>query len=447
MIWGTATLTNALVVDNSATSGGGGLCVGGTATLRNATLVANEAGWGGGLQVSNEGTATLYNSVLATNASAENSNDVLDNGTLAAYNTLSSYNAWDGGANNYVYDASQPLFKDAANGDYTLAQNSQALNKGNNAYAVDAEGNALTTDLAGNPRFVGSSVDLGAYERQVDKSIPTLTVETRGVSGLTLTLGYVSGAASYPVEYSTDPNFEIDVMTRVFSSNGVKKLSNLTPNTTYYVRVKAGENGTWSEAGSATTFPIRCATPTLEIAQRDIKAQSHTVTIGFSSGASSYTMEYSADPTFTTYETKVYTSNGPKKFADFPTDSTVYVRVKAEGEGIFSDSSYSDAVLVLGKPTFTLAQRGTDGTALTLMLDYVSGATKYVVDYSTDATFATYSTREFTSNGSKKLNGLQAGTTYFVRVTACGADGNVASFVSATQSQAMCYNFHTSIYI
>jgi hypothetical protein len=115
--------------------------------------------------------------------------------------------------------------------------------------------------------------------------------------------------------------------------------------------------------------------------------------------------------------------------------TTYYVRVKAEGEGAYVDSSYSNSVLVLGTPTFTLAQRGTDATALTITLDYVAGATTYSVDYSTDATFATYSTREYTSSGSKKLSGLQEGTTYYVRVTALAATGNVDSFVSATQSE------------
>jgi len=46
-----------------------------------------------------------------------------------------------------------------------LAAGSQALDKGNDAYAVDAEGNPLTTDLAGRSRFFNGTVDLGAYER------------------------------------------------------------------------------------------------------------------------------------------------------------------------------------------------------------------------------------------------------------------------------------------
>ncbi|MBQ8286465.1 MAG: hypothetical protein IJZ10_09195, partial [Thermoguttaceae bacterium] len=87
---------------------------------------------------------------------------------LNAYNVLSSFTAWTNAdatdVVNFVYDAEQPLFKDAANGDYTLAENSQAIDKGADEYA-----DASTTDLAGASRFVGSSVDLGAYEFQGDE--------------------------------------------------------------------------------------------------------------------------------------------------------------------------------------------------------------------------------------------------------------------------------------
>ncbi|MBQ6826593.1 MAG: right-handed parallel beta-helix repeat-containing protein, partial [Thermoguttaceae bacterium] len=189
IVWGKTTLANALVVGNEATSGGGGFYVGGNAVYRNATIAGNKAAWGGGLQVSNDGTATLYNVILATNKATNSSyrhtNDVNENATTNAYNVLSSYTSWDASQNAYVYNASQPLFMDAANGDYTLAPGSQALNKGNDAYAVDADGNVLTTDLAGRNRFVGT-VDLGAYEYQLT---PLTSVTLSGTTrvGETLT--------------------------------------------------------------------------------------------------------------------------------------------------------------------------------------------------------------------------------------------------------------------
>src|SRR5690606_8016068 len=50
--------------------------------------------------------------------------------------------------------------------DYSLAAGSPAINGGNNQYWIDHIG-ALTgneTDIVGNPRIIGGSIDMGAYE-------------------------------------------------------------------------------------------------------------------------------------------------------------------------------------------------------------------------------------------------------------------------------------------
>src|SRR5690625_6760359 len=65
-------------------------------------------------------------------------------------------------------------FTDAANGDYTLASNSPAIDAGDNTYYTDADkGNGdleNDLDLAGNPRVYdltnGGIIDMGAYEYQ-----------------------------------------------------------------------------------------------------------------------------------------------------------------------------------------------------------------------------------------------------------------------------------------
>ncbi|MBQ7029228.1 MAG: hypothetical protein IJN32_03190, partial [Thermoguttaceae bacterium] len=262
IVWGTATLTNALVVENTATTSGGGFYVDGTATFRNATIAANEAAGGGGLQVSNDGTTTLYNAIVATNAVSNSNylhtNDVSDSGTFAAYNTLSSFTSWDAGSNNFVYNVAQALFADAANGDYRLAPESQALDKGNDAYAVDASGVALQTDLAGNARFVGT-VDLGAYEREPapQLSSPSLSVSGSSSSSLTLSVGSVDKASSYELQYSTSEDFATSTTLSVSSGDVV--VDGLSPNATYYFRAKVlgdgltGLDSEWSPVVSATT--------------------------------------------------------------------------------------------------------------------------------------------------------------------------------------------------
>jgi hypothetical protein len=67
---------------------------------------------------------------------------------------------------------SDPLFINAAAGNYRVSNVSPAVNSG----VVSSSTTAL--DLAGNPRIVGSTVDRGAYETALDDTIPTTIIVT-----------------------------------------------------------------------------------------------------------------------------------------------------------------------------------------------------------------------------------------------------------------------------
>jgi hypothetical protein len=58
-----------------------------------------------------------------------------------------------------------PLFANLSAGDLHLQSNSPCINAGNNSCVTSA------TDLDGNPRIVGGTVDIGAYEYQTPSSI------------------------------------------------------------------------------------------------------------------------------------------------------------------------------------------------------------------------------------------------------------------------------------
>ena len=162
---GALTLTNCIVSKNSAGNYGGGIYnYGGSSptTLIHCTISGNIATNGGGIYFDGN-SLTLYNSIVALNTA--NTNADIDNPYKSrAYNVLSTFTNWTTSENALEYDPTKPLFLDVSNGDYRLAPGSQASEMGNNQYAYDAGMDETWLDLAGEPRFIGENIDLGAYE-------------------------------------------------------------------------------------------------------------------------------------------------------------------------------------------------------------------------------------------------------------------------------------------
>jgi hypothetical protein len=88
-------------------------------------------------------------------------------GGLAAIFLAPGVTLKDGGGNKNA----DPLFKNAATGDLHLLAGSPCIDAGDSS-APGLVG--ITTDLDGNPRFVGASVDMGAFEFQGDTIPPVI---------------------------------------------------------------------------------------------------------------------------------------------------------------------------------------------------------------------------------------------------------------------------------
>ncbi len=192
IIWG-ATLTGGNDVQNGGdTSGAGILCpLGDPSTVSNCIFVSNVAGdFGGGiyggnlyncLVVSNTaqlgsyggGTfgGTYYNCTITANVAGIGAGDAFGNlvncivygndpaGGNYGFSTLNyCCTTPDPGTTGNVL--SDPLFVNPAAGNFRLQAASPCINAGNNAYV------STVTDLAGNPRISGGTVDMGAYELQ-----------------------------------------------------------------------------------------------------------------------------------------------------------------------------------------------------------------------------------------------------------------------------------------
>jgi len=175
------TITNSVIAGNSAPTGGGiysGYRDRDALSIINSTIAGNSAVSNGGGITYNDGTLTINNSIVAKNFVGSTSQDIHDiregYGTIRGHNNLIGnrtgqfqLHAVDG---NIVGTGTNPInpsfvnFADLTSWNLRLAANSPAIDKGDNALSVGADGNPLPHDLDGNPRIVNGTVDIGAYE-------------------------------------------------------------------------------------------------------------------------------------------------------------------------------------------------------------------------------------------------------------------------------------------
>ncbi len=192
---GSVVLLNCVIYGNEAQTGAGVRVDGGLVSIVNSTITKNEASVSYGGLYSRGGSVALRNTIVALNtvngetdgADAFLSGDFTIRASLIGAAASWVANAYNGVAGNLVGAPNNPVdpsFTDWAANDFSLGKTadgfaSVALNAGDNSLTAYPDGDVPACDAAGDPRFVGGVVDMGAYESPLGPTeIPSLIVTT-----------------------------------------------------------------------------------------------------------------------------------------------------------------------------------------------------------------------------------------------------------------------------
>ena len=270
VVYGTLTITNSTITGNSAFYGADGFgfdTFAGDSIITNCTVVDNINEGIGGIW---QGTLTLNNTIVAKNNSSGLSRDITGSGTLFGSNNLigdgtgqnSLFNGVNGNVVGTLANPIDPMFVDAANGNYRLAVGSPAIDKGNNALIPSG----VTTDLDGNARIVNGRVDIGAYEYRGDNdddtSLSSMTASTNSpVMGtqITTTLDPPGATANY--QWYRGKTNNVTNMTAIPGATSSLYMPVLADGAQYLRVVATGTGSYEGTVGHTLTNPVKPPVP------------------------------------------------------------------------------------------------------------------------------------------------------------------------------------------
>lgn len=165
---GPVTIANNLIARNSAWSGGGGLEINGSGPIKlyNNTIVGNTAPQGGALEATNQPEIAFANNIVTGNnpgLQLEYATTTFSRNTIYSNTTYDIQGATVGSPGNF---GSHVNFVNQSGGDFHLSAGSPGIDAGDDTVVWDGE-----MDLDGRSRFIGTHVDLGAYE--YTSAVPT----------------------------------------------------------------------------------------------------------------------------------------------------------------------------------------------------------------------------------------------------------------------------------
>jgi len=202
----TMALTNSEISGNTAVYLGGGIfnsyatfyfvsggaidIVGAVSTITNCTISGNAAETGEGSGIYINDALEIYNSIVLENSGSDIQHHEYHLGIITGSNNLTTFEDWnEDSGENFLYDTELPLFVDVYNGDYRLAEGSQAIDQGCNDYVT------TEFDLDGNPRIRNGNVDIGAYEyfelSPAELVVSYITMPQEAVAGTSIDVSWI----------------------------------------------------------------------------------------------------------------------------------------------------------------------------------------------------------------------------------------------------------------
>lgn len=263
-----------------------------------------------------------------------------------------------------------------------------------------------------------------------------------GVLGSVLSANWLANGnpagAVYEARISTD-NFATVNRSSV-TMNVSAQFTGLTLNTTYYTQVRAlGKNG------AATAYTVLPTTVTLVVAHMGISATASTptsLTVAAMSANPAGTwnsIELSTD-NFATVTAASFTANTSALFSGLLTDTSYYMRSRAFNWG-GTATAYTSIASTQTPAAAPASAQPSGVTASALTANWSANGnpatTRFTAQISTDA-FATINASSATFNVFASFSGLQANTSYDLRVRADGLSGPTAfTALPSTRTQLL----------
>ena len=289
-------------------------------------------------------------------------------------------------------------------------------------YSATIRWNSVGSDVVA---FFDGQMPLAQMNITVTISPPVAPATVTPSNSTTTTTSFVASwntvttASAYYLDVSTVSNFSSYVSGYVnkYISTNSYTVTGLAGNTTYYYRVRAGNEGGSSPNSNVSSVKTAPVAPTSAVAS-NITSTSFTASWVASAGASGYVAEVSTQAGFSPilYTLPVSTTN--LSVPGLTGNTTYYFRVKALNGTL--QSGYSATLTVATTAAApSVSYTNVTTTSFTANWSLISGATHYQLQVSTTSNFTSlYTDVTFAGSTSTTVTGLLGGKNYYFRVRA-----------------------------